>query len=350
MSRMRALMAWLCLLPVFGGGPAKAQIRHHAGMCDPSGAVAWPEDGFTTFIVANDEDNRLRIYTHGDEAPPRLLGGDLGAFLGQQEQERQREADLEAATWLGGRIYWIGSHGRNSKGKPRAGRSVFLATTATPGGDGAVALAPFGSPRDLRPALARAGLAQAIGGDAADPDLAPERHGLNIEGLAARPDGASLLIGLRNPLREGKAIVIPFENPEAVVERGAEPRLGAPLLLDLGGLGIRSIEYVPARSEYVIAAGPRGDPGEGARYHFGLFRWSGRAGDRPEPVAAATQVLTALRDQAGWFAPEAVIVDRSGRQALLLSDDGDRRLRPGTRCKDLPEAERRFRSIILDLP
>jgi hypothetical protein len=32
--------------------------------------------------------------------------------------------------------------------------------------------------------------------------------GLNIEGLAATPDG-QLLIGFRNPLSEGKALLLP---------------------------------------------------------------------------------------------------------------------------------------------
>lgn len=36
--------------------------------------------------------------------------------------------------------------------------------------------------------------------------------GLNIEGLAATPEG-TLLIGLRNPLRQGRALLVPLLNP-----------------------------------------------------------------------------------------------------------------------------------------
>ncbi|HEY5818827.1 MAG TPA: hypothetical protein VIU14_10590 [Mesorhizobium sp.] len=64
--------------------------------------------------------------------------------------------------------------------------------------------------------------------------LAPEAPGgLNIEGLSAGAAG-ELLIGFRNPVPEGKAIVVPFENPAAVVENESA-RFGAPILLDLGG-------------------------------------------------------------------------------------------------------------------
>jgi hypothetical protein len=48
---------------------------------------------------------------------------------------------------------------------------------------------------------------------------------LNIEALAATPE-RGLLIGLRSPLREvdgvRRAIVVPFKNPAAVVDEGAD--------------------------------------------------------------------------------------------------------------------------------
>ena len=74
-----------------------------------------------------------------------------------------------------------------------------------------------------------------------------------MEGLAARPDGSSLLIGLRNPVANGRAVLIPFLNPREVVNGEAKPKLGTPITLDLGGRGIRSLDYSEARRAYIIS-------------------------------------------------------------------------------------------------
>lgn len=68
--------------------------------------------------------------------------------------------------------------------------------------------------------------------------------GLNIEGLTATPEG-ELLIGFRNPIPDGKALLLPLKNPSDLVKNPdtAKAIFGEPITLDLGGLGIRSIEY-----------------------------------------------------------------------------------------------------------
>lgn len=291
---MRPFCACFCAsLLCMAAAAAQAEVRRigdvvvRHGMCDASAAVAVPESGSDAFVVANDEDDRIRAYAWNPDAAPRpLRGGDLGGFL--RVGDSKREADIEGAAWLGGRIYWIGSHGRNSEGKPRPERRALFATAARRNAGGEVVLEPVGAPRDLRRALSRPrlGLADALGGDGTDQSLAPERRGLNIEGLAARPDGASLLVGLRNPLRDGKAVLVALENPAAAVDGREEPRLGdEPFLLDLGGRGVRSIEYLAARSAYLIAAGPVADPAEGDRSGFDLFSWTGRREDPAIPLA-----------------------------------------------------------------
>ena len=76
--------------------------------------------------------------------------------------------------------------------------------------------------------------------------------GFNIEGLAATPEG-KLLIGLRNPLPQRRALVVPLENPAELIE-GKTARFGLPIELDLDQRGIRSLELVGA--SYLIVAGP----------------------------------------------------------------------------------------------
>lgn len=163
----------------------------------------------------------------------------LGAFLGTAPD---KESDLEGAAAIGSRIDWISSHGRNKGGKLREERHRFFATevdtrTVPP------SLRPIGSPytRLLDDLLSADALKRYRLKDAAQ--RAPEAAGgFNIEGLAATADG-KLLIGLRNPLVAGRALLVPLENPEAVVN-GEAARIGTPILLDLGGRGVRSIECV----------------------------------------------------------------------------------------------------------
>jgi hypothetical protein len=174
-----------------------------------------------------------------------------------------------------------------------------------------------------------------------DPDLdefkldkaaekAPEdEDGLNIEGLAATPRG-HLLIGFRNPIRKGRALLVPLENPDEVI-RGRRARLGEPITLDLGKRGVRSIEYRPAEQEYLIVAGAYDD-----RRDFRLYRWSGNPDDDPERVRGV---------DFGGLNPEALFFARDGDRSrvLVLSDDGGL-LIDGQECKDLDEGDWRFRS------
>lgn len=336
--------------------PAAAQPRlagpplQHPGTCDASAAVGISaSEAFGTFVLSNDEDNALRVYAiDSDASPPRMaatqpriVGRELNAHLGITSD---READLEGAARVGDRVYWIGSHGRNSNGRVRQERRQFFATELRRGGDGTVTVVPIGTHRDLLPALRAASpiLAAAIGGDQTIADLAPEKNGLNIEGLADGGDGRSLLVGMRSPLADSHAILVALENAAAVVETGAEPQMSAPFMLDLGGRGIRSIEHVPARGDYLIVAGPSGDGGT----DFDLYSWSGRRGDRPSRITGVAELLRGL----DRFRPEAMLVDAPGKRVLLISDDGDLPLRGGTvPCKNLELGAREFRSVILVL-
>ena len=111
---------------VFAAGACADESRSEKeiifrGASDASAAVAVTED---LVIVADDEDNVLRIYKTGGGMP--VYSFDLSRFL-QVEQEHS-EADIEGATRVGNRIYWITSHGRNADGKIRPNRYRFFAT------------------------------------------------------------------------------------------------------------------------------------------------------------------------------------------------------------------------------
>jgi hypothetical protein len=302
----------------------QTEALEHQGTCDGSAGVALDEH---RFLMANDEDSKLRVYARDTGGPP-VQTFDLTAFLSLNDDP---EPDIEGATRIGNRAWWITSHGRDKQGAPRPSRQRFFATDIETTMD-PIQLAPVGKPymellKDLNedPRLSAYRLADAA-------RLGVEVKGaLNIEGLAATPEN-HLLIGFRSPVPEGKALIVPLENPNEVVEGKARPRFGDPFCLDLGGLGIRGIEYWKKRSVYVIIAGSPQEEGM-----FQVYLWSGKKEETPVPGKGV---------EWNGLVPETVLIYRDEQKVQFLSDDGARRL-GGKKCKDVAEAQRSFRSFWL---
>lgn len=304
---------------------AAPRWKHFRGVCDASAIEMLSPD---LFVAANDEDNVLRVYSRSAQgAPVQLL--DLSSLF--HLPKRAAEFDLEGAARLGDRIFWISSHGADTKGKPQPSRRRFFATQITTNAGG-LTLGPSGRLwsnlvddmlRD--PALTSLGLAKA----ARQPPK--DRGGLNIEGLAATPEG-HLLIAFRNPVPDGKALILPMLNPVDVTS-GRAAKFGRPLLLDLNGLGIRGI--TSHKGGYLIVGGPL-DGGAKSQ----LFHWDGRA--------STARSLTP-RGLAGN--PESLgVIESNGAPALfVLSDDGSQKI-GGKKCKDLKDASlKSFRGYELPL-
>lgn len=308
---------------------AQAPIQHYTAMAEASAAAVLDAQHF---IVAEDECNVLRIYRKAEgqgSAAPVGLPVDLRRFLRARESASEAASesasDLEGAARLGDVIYWISSHSRTAnKGKFREGRHRFFATVVETTANGVPTVRETGQPytqllRDLvdAPALKDLKLGRAAERRPEDPD------GFNIEGLAATPDG-SLLIGFRNPLREGKAILVPLANPAEVIN-GSTAVLGSPILLDLDGRGVRSMARFG--DEYVIVAGPVADHGS-----FALYRWSGRGADAPRLHSHIPS---------GTHAEAVLVVDSGG--LMLLSDDGARQ--PEAACGGPGKEAQSFRAV-----
>jgi hypothetical protein len=300
----------------------------HIGCCDASAGVAVSSN---LFIVANDEDNLLRVYQRDRSGPP-VQSFEAGTFL--HVDPRKPETDLEGAARVGDRIYWITSHGRNRQGEARESRHRFFATTAHVNESGRVELKTVGQPytgllRDLvsDPRLAKFGLFQAS-------LLAPkERGGLNIEGLCATTNG-ELLIAFRNPIPNKHALIVPLTNATEVIE-GKRARFGNPVLLDLGNRGVRDIDWVGDR--YLIIGGAYDGKGR-----FNLYEWDGGT-DQPRKIPE-----THLKD----MNPEALVIypGTPANEFQLLSDDGTRKL-AGEDCKKVKDPNRKwFRSFWVRLP
>jgi hypothetical protein len=304
----------------------------HQGICDASGAVALDDN---RFIVANDEDNLLRAYSADESGKPLAIIDINDYFANNPEKE---EVDIEAATELNGLIYWITSHGRNKKKKRKPLRHQFFANKITNSG---------------QPILEQVGTSytQLVFKDMfkderlkdyelkkAEELVPKEQGGLNIEGLTATPNG-ELLIGFRNPIPGGKALILPLTNPLDLIQKPeteVNAIFGEPIELDLGGLGIRSIEYWQVYQVYLIIAGAYDGSDK-----FALYWWSGNRLDTAQKIESINLPV--------GFRPEAVLFYPNRKtQFQLLSDDGAIPRVDGKTCKEIKDEnhlEQYFRSL-----
>jgi len=314
-----------CTVSLALGKEQTAETIVYRGASDASAAVAVTED---MFIVADDENNTLRVYKTNKGGLP-LLSYDMTEFLGIEPE--YPEADIEGATMIGRRIYWITSHGRNKDGKMRPNRYRFFATTVKVE-NGNVTINPVGTPcKTLIHSLVKTETMHHLGLDKATQfneieltkkerqRLAPKEEGLNIEGLCASADGKTIYIGFRNPrpvdrvTSHKKALVVPLNNPKQVIEDSEAPIFGEPMSWDLAALSIRSMEYSHFHKAYFIIAG---DADESPNY--ALYRWSGEKEKGPVLVRELGQ---------SNFTPEALITFKNSNKFFVLSDDGTREIK-----------------------
>jgi hypothetical protein len=322
----RMLAAQLTVLATAACSPAASLSTPttYRGMCDASAAVSLNAD---LFAVANDEDNSLRVYHRKPGGLPAFTF-DMTPFL--RIGKKKPEADIEGSAVIGDQVFWITSHGRNAKGKDAPNRERFFATTFTVA-NSVVRLTPVGKPYpslldDLvrEPKLARFNLAAAS-------QRAPKEPGaLNIEGLTSTPEN-TLLIGFRNPIPQGKALLVPLLNPGQVIQ-GQRAQFGQPILLDLGGYGVRSIGR--DKDKYLIIAGSYDSDGESRAYTW--------AGGSDAPVHLAGVRFPGLN-------PEGLAYSTAEGQTefFVLSDDGTLKI-GGEDCKKVKNpAFRQFRGYAL---
>jgi hypothetical protein len=150
--------------------------------------------------------------------------------------------------------------------------------------------------------------------------------------MTARPDGRSVVIGFRNPVPQGRALVLTLLNPLQMIE-GERAKLGPPVLVDLQGRGVRSISFW--KGSYLLIGGGIVDEKSPK-----LFRWDGRS-ERASPIDEVD-----LKD----LNPEAFASFEDRAELMLLSDDGEREI-DGRPCKKLSDPRnRRFRGRWVRLP
>lgn len=323
-----------------GASVVAAPGETYRGICDASGAIAIDADHF---MVAEDEDDVLYVYRNDQSNTNHVGNGfDLGPHL---DGGARRECDLEGGTRKGDRAYWIASHGRNKRGKLRPTRHRLVVTDLSGSATG-MQVTVSGSWNGLvSNMLEEASWPQPVSEGVLNlmaeiekatqlrkqmfDVLAPKKKGLNIEAVAARPTQPGLLIGFRNPLIDNKALVVTLENADALLAKEeTQAKFGEPVYLDLGGRGIRSMEFFEPRNAFLVLAGPSGTNGT-----FKLFAWSGAPAEAPATIKDVPHSVGSN--------PEAIIVYPGSSRIQILYDEGENRIgdRP---CKTCPAADKRF--------
>ena len=276
----------------------------HKGICDASGAIALDEEHF---VVANDEDNILRVYRSDTSGSPvsEIVGTDINKYF--TNNPKQKETDIEGATQIGEIIYWITSHGTNKEGRSKPERRQFFANKILLN-NGSKSFQQVGhSYTQLVEDMLKDERLNHYQLEAAAKIPPKQKGGLNIEGIVATPN-QEILIGFRNPIPQDKAILLTLKNPKDLLEKDVNAIFGEPIELDLNGLGIRSIEYWHSQ--------------------FSLYQWSGLEVENPQLIE-----VTGLPSD---FRPESVLFyPNRDYQFQLISDDGSIERIAGTPCKDI---------------
>ncbi len=302
------------------------EIQIYNGMCDASAAVALDKN---TFIVANDEDNDLRIFDKNK--PVELQRIKLSeVFKGKIYDGDNLEIDLEGATWLGDKIFWTGSHSASKNGKARPSRHRLFAVKISNNGAGKFNFVSVGKIyTDLISDLEKDPRFKDFKLKEAKSIKPKDIGGLSIEALASTPEG-HLFIGFRNPLLggqissdkilvNGKSLIVEMLNPLEVIE-GKTAKFSAPVVLDLDGFGIRGMEYDKSQKRYAIIAGPYFDRQEVISQNSKLsesrlYLWSGKFNEKPQYQQKVG--LAGFNAETVFFYPQA----KKGFMEIF-SDDG----------------------------
>ncbi|WP_375502411.1 beta strand repeat-containing protein [uncultured Jatrophihabitans sp.] len=300
--------------------------RYYSGAGNASAAV---DVGGGYAVVADDENNVLRLYRLDTSGPP-VKTFDFSSLF----PFGTAEIDLETAARRGNVIYWGGSMSNTSSGNLAPSRSTLFATTIT-GSGAATSLTYTGSYTRLQADLIAwdhangTGLGAdylGLGASAAAGVDGHQSNALNVEGMEFAGSSGTAYLSFRAPLEPTDdrhlALVVPLTNIDAITSAGnpgtVHATFGAPIFLDLGGLGVRDIKQ-NADGQYLIIAGTADDTNSS----FVLYKWDGNPADDPQPTGTTLPQLPSATNPGSWETIVAVPSPLdSGASVELIQDDG----------------------------
>ena len=143
---------------------------------------------------------------------------------------------------------------------------------------------------------------------------------INIEALSWERSSHELLIGLRSPLIDDKAVVVPLVNPNGLFDKNEKPQLAEPILLDLYGDGIRAMSWDKKREGYWIVSGSvskrKGD--------FSLWFWDKKNNlltiSHEETNIGYAEGVTALKEHGLFVVQDDGSVDTHGADYMMIEE------------------------------
>ena len=279
--------------------------------------------------MADDENNILRLYNS------QLSGMPLRTVNAEGFANGSEEYDVEGATVSddGKTIYWITSLANSKKGKEKPYRNRAF-TTKINGSGAETTLTSGAYSEKFRDAMIKFGDDNGWNFSASASfanSMIPKRiDGFNVEGLTLKTNGnGAAYIAFRAPCVPKKgvtptssnrkyAVMATVENFEQIFSGSGKssttPQVGAPVLFDFDGLGIRSIERVG--DYYVIIAGLFEGGGTPKAY-----LWDGTTNENADPITVNGGHLTEMA-----LALENIAVGGDGHPEALTARQEDNKL------------------------
>jgi len=307
MGNILKVLAVVIAITLTGGGAMAAGNKAIAGkdgmvirsfdtLYEPSAVVSLPGGNVMMF----EDDGQEIVTVH------RLVEDKEGLLLERVESSVPvlDIGDVEgAALGRNGTVVAMSSHSPNKKGKQKDKREQLL--YFSPGKESDPVLV---SGKRLKNEIVESLLR-------IDSSLKEAAVELNIEGLSFTADGNGLLIGLRAPVYQGKAIIMELTNPYALVSKDYSPQLSSkPILQNLGGSGVRAMTYDSKGKRYLVASEVKTKKGN---MRPRLWSWQNGA----PVVRAKINGLKKLKNIEGM----TVVQHKNNRFLLLVCDDGNKK-------------------------
>lgn len=173
----------------------------------------------------------------------------------------------EGITYDGSYFYIVGSQSNPKGGERNAiARFTFDPSTLTANSAGVV-----GNLRELL--LSRVPELKGAG------EMKGRQGGLNIEGVAWDPERKRLLLGLRSPITNGQAMIVPIKLGDPSGPFSADNLQledARAIQVSLGGSGIRDIQYDNNLKSFLLISGA---PENEEKGEFILWQWDGNPGN-----------------------------------------------------------------------
>lgn len=270
---------------------------------EPSGIE---QNGSITLIIEDEKDQPLHLVTG--------LSRDMSLSTQALQKCETALDDLEGIAADGPFFYLVGSHGQKADGSRRKKREIFVRLKV----HGNVCEQIVSGPslyKEIQAVLSR------HTGQSGTP------FAINIEALAWKHGSSQIYIGLRQPLIDGKSILLVLENPRDLFDKGGSAVISAePVLLPLGGGGIRAMSYINELGGYLIANEINDNTG---KKRSRLWFWRGGP-PSPSPINLAD--IQKMKNIEGLS-----LLQHSAQGAVIfVSDDGSRKKNNGAHFAIIP--------------